>query len=565
MKVVIIGGVAGGATAAARLRRLDEKAEIIVLERSGYVSYANCGLPYYTGGVIKDKKNLTLQTPKSFWNRFRIDVRVRNEVVNINAKEKKVEVKKLDDGTLYEIDYDKLILSPGAKAIKPPLSGIDNELVMTLRTVEDSFKIHDFIENNSPRRAVVVGGGFIGLEMAENLMHKGIDTTLVQLDRQVMAPFDYDMACQIHSYLRSKGLDLRLNTKVLGFSESKDGQVEVLIEDQKAIVADLVIMAVGVIPDTGLAKGAGLELGRNGAIVVDEYMQTSEKDIYAVGDAVEIKSFISGNKTLAALAGPANKQGRIAADNIFGIKSKYRGTQASSVIKLFDMTAASTGLNETAAKAAGIAYDRVVSYSASHATYYPGAKNMTIKTLFVPESGKIIGAQIIGFDGVDKRIDVMATAIRAGLCAADLEEIELAYAPPFSSAKDPVNMAGYMIENIRAGLVKQYYWTDLENIPNEEGIVKLDVRTREEYSFGHMADTLNIPVDELRERMGELKGAKKIYVNCQSGLRSYIACRILSQNGFDCYNFAGGYGFYRYIAGDYNYDECPKHPCGLKI
>lgn len=566
MKVVIIGGVAGGATAAARLRRLDETAEIVILERSGFVSYANCGLPYYVGGIIQDKEALTLQTPRSFWRRFRIDVRVRHEALSVDPSAKTVTVRRLEDGTEYTEVYDKLILSPGAKAVVPDLPGIDSERIMTLRTVEDTFRIRQYIEKYHPRRAVVIGGGFIGLEAAENLLGEGIETILLQRSAQVMPPLDYDMACQLHAYVRSQGLDLRLNTGVADYETTANGITINLKDGREPIEADFVLMAIGVQPETGLAKAAGLELGAKDSIAVNERMETSVPDIYAVGDAVEVRNFISGKKALIPLAGPANKQGRIAADNICGRKSVFRGSQGSSVIKLFNMTVASTGLNEKTAQGAGIAYDRVVTYSPSHATYYPGATDMTIKTLYVPETGKILGAQIAGFEGVDKRIDVLATAIRAGMTAADLAELDLAYAPPFSSAKDPVNMAGFVIENIRAGLVKQWHWQDVETLPADGSVTLLDTRTVQEYKEdGHIPGAVNIPVDHLRERLGELDSSKPVYVYCYSGLRSYVACRILSQHGFDCYNFSGGYQFYAYIATDKCYDPDPTHPCGIKI
>ena len=567
MKVLIIGGVAGGATAAARLRRLDESAEIVILERSGYVSYANCGLPYYIGGVIEKKQALTLQTKESFWNRFYIDVRLNNEALSIDRERKTVRVRRLLDGSEYEETYDKLILSPGAKALRPPLPGINSPRIFTLRTVEDTFAIREQIEKTSPKNAVVIGGGFIGLEMAENLIHAGVKTTLLQRGDQVMAPLDYDMACQIHSYLRGRGVDLRLNQTVTGFYE-EDGRLYTQLEGREVVGADLAILAIGVAPETHLAKEAGLSLGIRESILVNERMETSDPDIYAVGDAVQVRHFVSGADSLIALAGPANKQGRIAADNICGRDSRFDGSQGSSIIRLFDMTAASTGLNEKAATAAGIPWEAVVTYSASHAAYYPGATDMTVKTLYNPENGRILGAQIVGFDGVDKRIDVLATAIRAGMTGEDLEELDLAYAPPYSSAKDPVNMAGFVIGNIRSGLLKQFNWKDMEELQKQRGegkITLLDTRTEREYAQGHFQGSVNIPLDELRERLSELDPQKPVYVNCHSGLRSYLACRILTGNGFECYNFSGGYRFYEYIAGDRNYDETPRHACGVEI
>lgn len=564
MKVVIIGGVAGGATAAARLRRLDERAEIVILERSGYISYANCGLPYYIGGAIREKQALTLQTPQSFWKRFRIEARVHNEAMLIDPDHKTVHVRRLDEGTEYDESYDKLILSPGARAIRLPVPGVEDDRIMTLRTVEDTFRIRDYLDRHPVRRAAVIGGGFIGLEAAENLMERGVATTLIQLDDQVLPPLDYDMACQIHAYLRGKGLDLHLRTAVSGFRPTEDA-LAVISSGDEIVRADLVVMAVGVTPDTSLAASAGLALNSHGAIVVNERMETSQSDIYAVGDAVEIRNFVTGAPTLIPLAGPANRQGRIAADQICGRGSTYHGAQGTSIIKVFEMTASATGLNEKAAQAAGIAYDCVVTYSASHAAYYPGATDMTIKTLYDPESGKILGAQIVGFDGVDKRIDVMAAAIRAGMTAQDLEELDLAYAPSYSSAKDPVNMAGYAIGNVRSGLVRQYHWQDVASLPRDGSVTLLDVRTPGEYASGCIPGAVNIPLDELRERIGELDRDKPVYVNCFSGLRSYIACRILAQKGFACRNLSGGYRFYAYVAQDQVFDPTPTHPCGIKI
>ena len=563
MKVVIIGGVAGGATAAARLRRLDEQAEIIILERSGYISYANCGLPYYIGGEITDREALTLQTPASFWARSRIEVRVHNEVTAIHPERKNVTVRRLDDGVVYEEAYDKLILSPGAKPVRPALPGINDSRIFTLRNVEDTFAIHAFIEQNAPRRAVVAGGGFIGLEMAENLTQQGIETTIVERMEQVMAPLDSDMACSVHAYLREKGVNLRLGETVAGFTSNEAG-LRVRLESGDSVSADFVILALGVAPDTALARAAGLALGVRGSIAVNDRMQTSDQDIYAVGDAVESVHFVSGEKTLAALAGPANKQGRIAADQICGRESRYHGVQGSSVLKLFDMTVAATGLNEAAARAAGIAFDKTVTFSASHATYYPGATNMTVKTLFSPETGRLFGAQIVGFEGADKRIDVLAAAVRMGMTGEALTELELSYAPPYSSAKDPVNMAGYVIENVRSGLVRQYHWHDVEALPRDGSVILLDTRTPAEYGRGHIEGAVNLPLDELRERLPELERGKPIYVNCHSGLRSYLACRILMQNGFECYNLSGGYRFYQIVIHERE-DHRPAYPCGLPI
>ena len=564
MKVVIIGGVAGGATAAARLRRLDEEAEIVVLERTGYVSYANCGLPYYVGGVITDRDELTLQTPEGFRRRFGIDVRVGHEALAIRPAEHRVEVRRLADGDTYTETYDKLILSPGARPVLPGLPGEDDPRVFTLRTVEDTLRIREYLDTHPVRRAVVVGGGFIGLEAAENLLHAGAATTLLQRGSQVLPPLDGDMAAEVHAYLRGCGLDLRLNARVTGFLPGADG-LSVTLEGGESIPADLVLLGIGVTPDSALAREAGLALGVKGTIAVDEHMRTSCPDIYAVGDAVEVRHFVSGVKSHIALAGPANKQGRIAADHICGIPSTFTGSQGTSVIKLFAMTAASTGLNEKLAKAVGVDYGKAVTYSASHATYYPGASNMTVKTLYDPATGRILGAQIVGFDGVDKRMDVLAAAIRAGLTADGLTELDLAYAPPYGSAKDPVNMAGYVIQNLRAGLVEQHHWDQVAGLPADGSVTLLDVRTPGEVRRQGLLrpDAVNIPLDQLRDRLGELDPAKKLYVNCYSGLRSYLACRILTQHGYRCSNLAGGWRFWSYNATGRAHDAAPTHLCGL--
>ncbi len=560
MKTVIVGGVAGGASAAARLRRLDENAEIVIFERSGYISYANCGLPYYIGGIITDKEELTLQSPQSFKSRFNIDVRVNHEVVKINPDIKTVTVKNLKNGECFDESYDKLILSPGAKAAVPPLDGVDSGKIFTLRTVEDTFKIKNYLNFEKPQTAVVIGAGFIGLEAAENLAETGIKVTLIEFADHVLAPFDYDMACQLHGLIKRRGIDLLLNTAVTAFMEENE-KISVFTDKGRKICADIVIMSVGVTPDTAIAKDAGLKLGVKGSIIVNERMETSCKDIYAVGDAVEVEHYITGKKALVSLAGPANKQGRIAADNICNIKSEYKGSQGSSVLKLFEMTAASTGINETTAKALGLDCESVVLSPASHASYYPGGKIMTMKVVFDKQTDSILGAQIVGYDGVDKRIDVIAAAIRGKIKASALSELELAYAPPYSSAKDPVNMAGFMIENILTGKVKPFSYNDLNSVQSDENAFLLDARTPSEYAGGCAEGFVNIPVDEIRKRISEIPQNKKIYVMCQSGLRSYIACRILTQNGFDCYNFAGGYRFYEMIESEKTACEFTL-PCG---
>lgn len=561
-KVIIVGGVAGGATAAARLRRLDEQAHIVILERSGYVSYANCGLPYYVGDTITDRSKLTLQTPESFRERFNIDVRVRQEAASIDRSQKVVHVRRLEDGTTYDEPYDELILSPGAHAVVPTLPGVDSKRLFTLRTVEDTFAIHDFIERVQAKRATVVGAGFIGLEMAENLRERGIDVTLVQRSSQVMPPLDADMAPFLHNELRREGVDLHLNAVVTGFVDKGDALVTQLADGQE-FASDLVILSIGVAPESALAKDAGLELGLHDSIRVDEHLRTSDPHIFAVGDAIEVRHVVTGQPALIALAGPANKQGRIAADNICGRDTTFTGSQGSSVLKLFALTVASTGLNARQATQAGIDFDAVVLSPASHATYYPGAGSMTLKVLFERSGerrGRIIGAQIVGTDGADKRIDVLATAIRAQMDATDLTELDLAYAPPYSSAKDPVNMAGYLIENILDGLVKQVSWDEVANLPEDAALV--DVRTSSEVAHGGIEGSLRIPLDELRDRTDELPRDKTLYVHCQSGLRSYVACRMLTQLGFSCANVAGGYGFYEASALDQALIGNAAGPCG---
>ena len=561
MKVVIVGGVAGGATAATRIRRLDEHAQITVFERSGYISYANCGLPYYIGEVIEDSEELTLQTPESFQTRFRIDVKVKHEVIDIDVKRKTVTVRNLDTGEEFEEGYDKLILSPGAKPIRPDLPGIDSKNLFSLRTVEDTFRIRRFVEEHKPKTAVMVGGGFIGLEVAENLCELGVKVTVIQRGNQLLNTLDYDMATLVHSKLRSKGIDLKIGGNVVAFEETETG-LNVLLENEQPIGTDMVLLAIGVSPENTLAKKAGLELGLKGAIAVNDKMETSVSDIYAVGDAVQIKHIVTGNDAVIALAGPANKQGRIAADNICGLDSHYKGSLGSSVIKLFDMTAAVTGLTEKAANISGIPYDKIVLSPASHAGYYPGAKTMTMKVVYEKETLKLLGAQIVGYDGVDKRIDVLATAISVGMKANGLKDLDLAYAPPYSSAKDPVNMAGFMIENIANGLVKQFHWDEVADLPRDGSVTLLDTRTANEYAHGHADGFINIPVDELRERLSEIDRTKPLYVMCQSGLRSYISCRILSQEGYDCYNFSGGYRFYSGIIREKAMAE-QSYPCGM--
>lgn len=552
MKVVIVGGVATGAAAAARLRRLNEEAEIIVLEKTGYVSYANCGLPYYIGNVIKDEHELTLQTPESFKRRFNIDVRVKSEVISIDRQNKCVTVRNLQDGNTYEESYDKLVLAPGATANLLNLKNIDKNKTFSLKTVEDTKELEYYLRTHDVREAVVFGGGFIGVEVAENLRQKGCNVYIAVRNNQILPNFDYDMVLQIEARMRNLGVNILKN---------------LVPEDYEKLAknADLVVMSVGVTPQIEQAKQAGLEISELGTIAVNEKMQTSDENIYAGGDAVGITNVIFNEKAKISLAGPAAKQGRVIADNICGLNSTYEGANPSSILKVFDITAASTGINEREAVRRGIDADKVIFNSPSHATYYPGATSMFSKVIFEKGTGKLLGAQIVGQEGVDKRIDVLATAIYAKLTVYDLKKLDLAYAPPYSSAKDPVNMAGFIIENVVTGKMKQFFATDVNKLENRDDIVLLDVRTPMEYKFGHFKNSVNIPLDELRSRLSELdkyKG-KDVYINCHSGLRSYIALRILQQKGFNCYNLAGGYAFYSYLANDSDYDMAKRRECGL--
>lgn len=563
MKVIIVGGVAGGATAAARIRRLDEKAEIKIFERTGYVSYANCGLPYYIGGEITDSEELTLQTPESFKERFNIDVFVKHEVIKINKEKKTVLVKDLTKNYVFEESYDKLLLAPGARPILPEVVGARNKLIFTLRTVEDTFEIFNYIKSNNIKTATVVGGGFIGLEMVENLTRQKINVNLIQKGDHILNPIDFDMASFLHAELRKNGVNLLLNKNVTGFKEVK-GKTVTILEEGEEIESQMVILAIGVLPETNLARDAGLVLGEKNSIVVNEKMETSEKDIYAVGDAVCIKHIVTGNRAVISLAGPANKQGRVVADNICGRNSKFIGGLGSSVLKLFDLTVGMVGLNETQLKRLGVSYEKVILSPANHATYYPGARAMTMKVLFESRTEKILGAQIVGFDGVDKRIDVIATAMFNNMKASDLKDLDLAYAPPYSSAKDPVNMAGFIIDNIVLGTVKQFYFEDIKNLRQDKNAILLDARTEGEFKRAHAEGFVNIPVDSLRKELHKLDKQKKIYVMCQSGLRSYIAARILVQNGFDAYNFAGGFRYYQSVASEIE-QNAKIYPCGIEI
>lgn len=543
MKVLIVGGVAGGAGTAARLRRNDEKAEIILLEKGPHISYANCGLPYYVGKVIQEKEKLQLQTPESFNSRFRVDVRTGHEVVSVNI-EKKVAVI-CAEGRTYEESYDKLVLSPGAEPILPPIEGLkeNQDHVFTLRNVEDSYKIYDYIEEKKPKTCAVIGAGFIGMEIAENIFERGISVSIVEGADHVMPPLDLDMSHRVHNEIRERGISLQLNqmcTKI-----KKDC---VVLNNGAEVKADLVILSIGVRPSTGFLKDSGIALGKRGEILVNEYLETSHKDIYALGDAVSVRHVVSGQQVLIPLASPANKQGRIVGDNLCGRRRAYAGSQGTSIMKFFDLTVAVTGEKEESLKAQGRSYGKVFTVSCSHASYYPGGSQMYIKTLFDLEKGRILGAQIVGKDGVDKRIDLLANAVRFGQTCYELQEEELSYAPPFSSAKDPVNMVGYVIENVLEGKMKPYFPEDIRELPKDA--VCLDVRKKEEYEAGHIPGYRNIPLDELRERMDEIDRTKRIYITCQIGLRGYLAQCILEQNGMETRNLSGGYALYREMVQD---------------
>lgn len=540
MNYLIIGGVAGGATVAARLRRMDEKANIILFERGKYVSYANCGLPYYIGDTINNREKLFVQTAKGFTDRFRIDIRTEQEVTAIRPDKKEVEIKNLSTGETYTETYDKLVLSPGAEPLRPGIEGIGSKKIFTLRNVPDTDTIKNYVNTENPKRAIVVGGGFIGLEMAENLHDLGIQVDVVEMANQVMAPLDFSMAAIVHRQLTDKGVGLHLEDGVSRFEE-KDGGVTVHLRSGKQIATDMVLLSIGVRPETKLAKDAGLAIGERGSIAVNDYMQTSDADIYALGDAVEVRHLVTGQPALIPLAGPANKQGRIVADNIvFGNKEKYPGSIGTSIAKVFDLTVAAAGANAKLLQRNNIPYISSYTHGASHAGYYPGAVPLSIKILFAPENGKLLGAQIVGFNGVDKRIEMLAQVIQRGGTVHDLAELEHAYAPPYSSAKDPVNMAGFVAENILNKKSRIIQWRELAELPADT--IRIDVRTHDEYKLGTIPGFINIPVDELREHLDELPKEKPIVVTCAVGLRGYLAYRILVQNGFKhVRNLSGGY------------------------
>ena len=543
MKIIIIGGVAGGATTAARIRRVDETAEIILLEKGKHISYANCGLPYYRGGVIEEREKLFVQTPEAFSTRFRVDVRTENEVVFIDRKKKTVTVRQSSEDT-YEESYDKLLISTGASPVRPPLPGIDLPGIFTLRNVTDTDRIKEYINSHSPRKAVVVGAGFIGLEMAENLHAQGAKVSIVEMGNQVMAPIDFSMASLVHQHLMDKGVNLYLEQAVASFEREGKG-VKVTFKNGQSISADIVILSIGVRPETSLARAAELTIGPAGGIAVNNYLQTSDEAIYAIGDAIEYRHPITGKPWLNYLAGPANRQGRIVADNILGAKIPYEGSIGTSIAKVFDMTVASTGLPGKRLRLEGIDYMSSTIHPASHAGYYPDAMPMSIKITFDKQTGRLYGGQIVGYDGVDKRIDELALVIKHQGTVYDLMKVEQAYAPPFSSAKDPVAIAGYVAEDMITGKTNPVYWRELRDIEMENKFL-LDVRTQDEFALGSLPGAVNIPLDELRDRMSELPKDRMIYTFCAVGLRGYLAYRILTQHGFDkVRNLSGGLKTYR--------------------
>ncbi|WP_371804934.1 CoA-disulfide reductase [Candidatus Lokiarchaeum ossiferum] len=545
-KIVIIGGVAGGASCAVRLRRLDEHANIILLERGNHISFANCGLPYYIGEVIKDESKLLVETPEKMHASFNIDVRIKSEALKINRETKTVEIHDISNNNIYTESYDKLVLSPGASPFRPPIPGINLSKIFTLRNIPDTDAIKNFVDQNHPQHAVVVGGGFIGLEMAENLAERGIKVTVNELADQVMAPLDYEMAAYVHQHLKSHEIELYLNDGVKSFEELDKDTIIVTLNSGTKIRTNMVIFGIGVKPENKLAKEADLDLGERGGIKVNEKLETNDPDIYAIGDAIEVIDFVNKNSVLIPLAGPANKQGRIAANNIAGKEEKFLGTQGTSIAKIFDLTIATTGNNEKTLIRYGIPYLKSFTQNSSHAGYYPGAIPMAMKLIFTPNTGKILGAQIVGYDGVDKRIDVLATALRANMTVFDLEQLELAYAPPYSSAKDPVNIAGFVASNILKGDMEVIFWDDIAKIDPKKSIL-LDIRTNLETKLGKLPNSLHIPLDNLRERIKEIPMGKELIVYCQAGQRGYYAARILMQHGFKVKNLSGGYKAYKIV------------------
>ena len=547
MKYLIVGAVAGGASTAARLRRMDEHATIIIFEKGEYISYANCGLPYYIGDVIKDRNKLFVQTASSFNARFNIDVRTTTEVTAIDPVKKTVTAVKQATGEVYIETYDKLILSPGAEPLRPPLPGIDSEGIFTLRNVNDTDYIKSYIQHNQVKKVLVIGAGFIGLEMAENFHDLGLDVTVIEMGNQILAPVDFPIAAIVQQHIRSKGINLRLSTAVTGFTKNGQ-QIDVALNNGETITAEMVLLSIGVRPDTRLAVQAGLKTGTARGIWVNEYLQTSDPDIYAVGDAIEFENPITGQSMITYLAGPANKQGRICANNIvLGNVQKYHGSINTAIVKVFDMTVGTTGTASKQLKAADINHIVSTTHSGSHAGYYPGAKQMSVQIAFSPKDGRLLSAQIAGYDGVDKRLDIFSSYIKQQKTIYDLIEFEHAYAPPYSSAKDPVNMAGFVAENILLDRLRVFYWNETNNL--KQGDILIDVRTADEFSNGRIPGAINIPVDEIRNRLDEIPIDQTIYIYCEAGLRGYLAQRILRQRGFNnVFNLSGGYYLWKTCA-----------------
>ncbi len=558
-KLIIIGGVAGGATAAARARRIAEEAEIILFEKGEYISFANCGLPYYVGKVIKKRKDLLVTTPESFRKRYHIDIRLFCEVIAIDRKKKRIAVQDLKTQETYWETYDKVILAPGAEPLRPPLEGINLEGIYNLRNIPDSDRIKDHMDRQKPQSAVVVGGGFIGLEMVENLVQRGVQTTIVEMADQVILPLDPEMASMVRAHLEARGVVCKLGKRVMGFRRYGN-RLLVSVEKDQDIECDMVILSIGVRPENRLAKEAGLAIGKTGGIKVDASMQTSDPDIYAVGDAVEVREFITGFPIISALAGPANKQGRIAADNALGRKEVFRGTMRTSIVRVFNLSVASCGLSEKTLRGYGLPCHASYTYSGSHASYYPGAETLVIKLLFSPGNGRVLGAQVIGKDGVDKRIDILATAIHGGMTVFDLEELELAYAPPFSSAKDPVNIAGFVASNLIKGDVENIYAQNLTGLDPKK-VVFLDLRSKGEIQqSGTIAGSKHIPLDNLRDQLKDLNKDMDHILFCAVGQRAYVGYRILTQRGFRAKNLSGGYETYKVTQfGDQPDKKPPAH------
>ncbi|MDR2786734.1 MAG: FAD-dependent oxidoreductase [Treponema sp.] len=548
-KIIIIGGVAGGASAAARLRRFDEEAEIILFERGPYISFDDHGLPYYIGGKIADHSELELITPEDFYDRFCVDVRVREEVLSINRGGGTVTAECYNTGKTYTENFDILVIAPGAEPVRSVIPGINLDRVFTLHTISDALKIREYIDDAHPANAVVIGGSAVGLETAENLRNAGLNVTIVEMLDHLITPLDYEMACMVHRYLENRGLKLIFKNEVKSIA-AKNGGLQISL-DEGSIQADMLVMAAEARPESGLAEAADLLTNEKGSIVVGPDMCTSDPRIYAVGDAVETDDFVTHRKLSVALAGPASKQGRIAAGNICGLGEAYRGSQMSAIVKVFDMTAASTGINEKTAKKLSLDYDKSYTFSPSHAGYYPGAREMAIKIIYDRKNGKLLGAQIVGFDGVDKRCDVLATAIHGKMTVFDLGELELCYAPPYSSVKDPVNTAGFVAENVIRGRVRNFHWHDVQNLPRDNSVQLVDVRTPQEYAAGNINGFINIPLDDIRDNITAFDRARPVYVYCRIGLRGYIASRIFAQYGFTVFNLSGGYLLYNTVYGDW--------------